>query len=100
MLCWAIYEFTVGFGVFSQLAMAGASLLFVMMAAYIAWIFARAEQLRKKVPPPETGSSSKEYLEWQNRILDESYQNYSGRKLLRNIVIAVVFYYWSSVFLG
>lgn len=87
-LCWAIYEFTVGFGVFWQLAIAGGSLLFIMMSAYIAWIFARAEQLRKKFPSPAVGSSSKEYLEWQNKILDQSYNHYAGRKLLRNIAIA------------
>jgi hypothetical protein len=73
--------------VFWQLAIAGVSLLFIMMSAYIAWIFAHAEQVRKKSPPPAVGSSSKEYLEWQNKILDESYNHYSVRKLLRNIAI-------------
>jgi hypothetical protein len=86
-LGWAFFEFTIDFGIISQLAIGGVSLLFVIIASYIAWIFARAEQLREKFPPPIEDTNSKEYLDWQNKILDESFEHYSGKILFRNIAI-------------
>ncbi len=83
-LCWVIYEFTVGLGKFMQLSIVGVSLFFIMMVAYMAWSLVRAEQIQKKFPRPETGTSSKEYLDWQNKIMDETFNHYSVRILFRN----------------
>jgi hypothetical protein len=59
-----------------------------MMVAYMAWSIARAEQVQKKFPRPEPGASDKEYVDWQNKIMDETFNHYSARTLFRNWRIA------------
>jgi hypothetical protein len=76
-MCWVGYEFnlelSLALGINEQFALFSVVAMFIIMSVYMVIIVKRTEQIRKRLPPPPgTGSSEKEIVEYQNLAYDES----------------------------
>jgi len=69
---WVVYEFTVDYGGITPWIIIMATVSFILFGAVMFWGFRRAQKIRERIPPPDSESSSKEILDWENRYYDEA----------------------------